>query len=507
MEQNKQDDEHLFFLAIILIGAILFALWYFREDIVPVLVAVKYAQLWVMSWFTPSWSTIDKVTLFLESKEWAQLQYDQYFAVGFVTERYLALGYAGALLYLAHKLKKKSYKTIYAHPNVMGKPTQRPPMQSLLEQNAPFFHAVAPLAGRNLLKEGAWGGGRPLTHFEFAQKYNLIEYADEEKREQERKEGNADIYLELKESRKRRNQMQAMVGDAFIEKFRQEYRLNLDAAVKTFSRQVYGMNDNQDKLPWQAPKDETNYMEWPNHYRALLVVFCARAIFVGEKGKKIADHFTKQFNQSFYHKYDGKREGFCIYEDLDMSGVDDALIKILTPFVEDDSGNIVVNKETKMPEWETASLSIAGQDIKLYEQKDKETINRLRDFFKYSFGERKHRFATVRMVCAMKSARALNGTLITPDFIWLKELDRTLYYALNNLGRIMPLIEGAGIYAQMNADNIFEQATPDEEPEVLNAVCAYIKELKKEGWIGDRNNEEFQKSYANHPCLDKKVAN
>ena len=59
----------------------------------------------------------------------------------------------------------------------------------------------------------------------------------------------------------------------------------------------------------------------------------------------------------------------------------------------------------------------------------------------------KHAFVATALLKLLTWARIEGGILAAAEFLWLKEADRTLYYALNNLGRSAHHVEGLGAYA------------------------------------------------------------
>jgi len=83
------------------------------------------------------------------------------------------------------------------------------------------------------------------------------------------------------------------------------------------------------------------------------------------------------------------------------------------------------------------------------------------------------------------------GVLPTSEFIWLRPLNRTLYYLLNNLGRRTVWSECAGPWAHFsaedqmqNADNNFHGASLDTDAkQVSEAINALEVDMYEEGWI------------------------
>jgi len=56
------------------------------------------------------------------------------------------------------------------------------------------------------------------------------------------------------------------------------------------------------------------------------------------------------------------------------------------------------------------------------------------------------------MMAAMLTAARLDGVQATADFLWLKPLDRRLWYVLNTMGRQTPFVESAAAYSHWLAE-------------------------------------------------------
>lgn len=68
----------------------------------------------------------------------------------------------------------------------------------------------------------------------------------------------------------------------------------------------------------------------------------------------------------------------------------------------------------------------------------------------------------------LSESRKKRGVLASAEFLWLKGVDRTLWYGLNNCGRRAFLVEGGGVIAHYDAERIGGQ--PLIEPHVAEAV-------------------------------------
>lgn len=62
-----------------------------------------------------------------------------------------------------------------------------------------------------------------------------------------------------------------------------------------------------------------------------------------------------------------------------------------------------------------------------------------------------HAYVSTVMASLLEAAR-LDGVQATADFLWLKPLDRRLWYTLNSVGRQTPFVEVAGIFAHWVAE-------------------------------------------------------
>jgi hypothetical protein len=93
-----------------------------------------------------------------------------------------------------------------------------------------------------------------------------------------------------------------------------------------------------------------------------------------------------------------------------------------------------------------------------------------------SLGSR-HAYTTTVLYGMLEQARKRGGVLATAEITWLKSVDRTLWYGLNNCGRRAFLVEGAGIVSHYFAEKVL--GTPLAKPHVDQAVTGvelYIEE-------------------------------
>lgn len=94
---------------------------------------------------------------------------------------------------------------------------------------------------------------------------------------------------------------------------------------------------------------------------------------------------------------------------------------------------------------------------------------------------RKHQsFWRPWMVGGLVFART-RGTLSSSQFLWLRAVDRTLWYALNQSGGRRPWVEAMGVWAHFEAEEEIDQAIL--EPEMLDAVEWLRDDLIDSGWL------------------------
>lgn len=93
--------------------------------------------------------------------------------------------------------------------------------------------------------------------------------------------------------------------------------------------------------------------------------------------------------------------------------------------------------------------------------------------------------AHVRNVLAvlLERARQTAGVLACSDFIWLKPVDRTLWYALNQVGRRVAWPEASGLRAHLRFEIRAKRVL--NEPHVEYAVVGLKDALYEEGWIDE----------------------
>lgn len=95
-----------------------------------------------------------------------------------------------------------------------------------------------------------------------------------------------------------------------------------------------------------------------------------------------------------------------------------------------------------------------------------------------------HAFVLTVMASMLVLART-DGVLATADFLWLKPIDRTLWYMLNSIGRQTPFVEVAGPFAHWLAEKNMQR--PLKVPMVEEAVNALEIAVKEVVYVPDEH--------------------
>ena len=101
--------------------------------------------------------------------------------------------------------------------------------------------------------------------------------------------------------------------------------------------------------------------------------------------------------------------------------------------------------------------------------KQARNIIRDRDLCGKTFSKcNQHAFVTTAMIRALQTAREEGGVLSSSQFVWLRGFDRSLWYALNNLGRQAFHMEAVGSMAHYKVEKRIGRPIP--RPKVEEAV-------------------------------------
>ncbi|WP_423063608.1 type IVB secretion system coupling complex protein DotM/IcmP [Candidiatus Paracoxiella cheracis] len=105
--------------------------------------------------------------------------------------------------------------------------------------------------------------------------------------------------------------------------------------------------------------------------------------------------------------------------------------------------------------------------------------------------EKRHAYIGTLMASMLGIAR-MDGVLATAEFLWLKPVDRRLWYMLNSVGRQTPVVEVAGLFAHWLAEKKLQR--PLRAPMVQEAVSALEIAVKDILYVGDE--EKWHTSHA-----------
>lgn len=92
-------------------------------------------------------------------------------------------------------------------------------------------------------------------------------------------------------------------------------------------------------------------------------------------------------------------------------------------------------------------------------------------------------------VLALYAFARKKGVLPTSEFIWLRPLDRRMFYLCNNMGRRTAWPEIAGLWAHFLTEKALASTEPDsrgiEEPQVGEGINGLEMSMYEEGWIDE----------------------
>jgi hypothetical protein len=91
-----------------------------------------------------------------------------------------------------------------------------------------------------------------------------------------------------------------------------------------------------------------------------------------------------------------------------------------------------------------------------------------------------HAFVNTSVPAVFEVAKKY-GQLTTADFVWLKPKERTLWYAMNQIGRKVSWAEAAGCRAHMDMEN--QERKPIFEPNVDRAIRSLERALVRSGFL------------------------
>lgn len=105
----------------------------------------------------------------------------------------------------------------------------------------------------------------------------------------------------------------------------------------------------------------------------------------------------------------------------------------------------------------------------------------------------KHAFSATAIIALTDLARRKSGVLPSNDFLWVKNIDRHLWYTLNNIGRRRFHTEGAGAMSHYFAERVVGNAMPEPHLEgAVNGVEDYLADhgIESRNLFFERNSRE-----------------
>ncbi len=102
------------------------------------------------------------------------------------------------------------------------------------------------------------------------------------------------------------------------------------------------------------------------------------------------------------------------------------------------------------------------------------------------------------MVALLQCARERGGQLPSCEFLWLRPVDRTLWYALNQTGGRTPWTDASGIWAHYEAEEMLGNSL--DVPEVEAALAALQRSLVTNGWLPEKNANDTHRHLDTAPA-------
>lgn len=103
----------------------------------------------------------------------------------------------------------------------------------------------------------------------------------------------------------------------------------------------------------------------------------------------------------------------------------------------------------------------------------------------------KHPYPRTLLMALLIESRQM-GVLPSSNFIWLKPLDRALWYPLNTAGRKVPFMESAGVFNQMQAEEVaWDNNCVLTDPHVDDAIRGLQQYLEETGILDAPTKNEF----------------
>lgn len=126
---------------------------------------------------------------------------------------------------------------------------------------------------------------------------------------------------------------------------------------------------------------------------------------------------------------------------------------------------------------ESGQLNFSGTQKLLDKFKNHKIVTKINE---------RHAFVNTVIISMLEAARD-DGVVASADFLWLKPIDRRLWYTLNSVGRQTPYAEVAGIFAHWIVEK--ELGRKLNLPMVEEAVIALDSAVKEQIYIPDDEDE------------------
>lgn len=191
--------------------------------------------------------------------------------------------------------------------------------------------------------------------------------------------------------------------------------------------------------------------------------------------------------------FDGERAREVLISQLGplWSGVDDLpLLKrclfamLICRVMRDDGLYKAIRNEAgvsfRLPDKKSSSFLVSKKTVDLAD----EAIAKYADEKIVQRVVRRHAYTSVIFCELLELGRARSGIISTAEFIWLKPVDRVLFYGLNQAGRRVEWLEAAALRAHADAEKLVKR--PLTKPFVDTAVRAWREILADETWIDKR---------------------
>jgi len=114
-------------------------------------------------------------------------------------------------------------------------------------------------------------------------------------------------------------------------------------------------------------------------------------------------------------------------------------------------------------------IAASAQNGKLNFAGVEELVKKYRKHHIFKWLEQRHAYVGTLMATLLELARS-NGVLASAEFLWLKPVDRRMFYVFNSVGRRVACVEAAGLFAHWKAEQKLKRLL--RAPMVEQAVVA-----------------------------------